>query len=148
MSMHTQILYHIVFATYQREQTLTASNRETLYRYIWGVLKNKNCHLYRIGGMADHLHIVTHLHPSIALALLVKDIKLASSSYIKEQNLFPHFNGWQEGYGAFTFSIKEKDALIEYVKKQEEHHKRTSFEDELRTLLLEHDIPFDEQYLV
>ena len=73
MSTYTQILYQIVFSTKYREHTLTKPGREELYRYISGVLKNKNCHLYQIGGVADHLHIVTHLHPSVALASLVKD---------------------------------------------------------------------------
>ena len=82
------------------------------------MLKNKKCHLYQIGGVSDHIHIVTHLHPAVALASLVKDIKLATSQYIKSQVIFPEFKGWQDGYGAFTYSFKEKDRLIDYVKNQ------------------------------
>jgi REP element-mobilizing transposase RayT len=59
-----------------------------------GVLKNKNCHLYRINGMEDHLHILTHIHPAIPLASLVKDIKLASIDFIKSEGIFPDFGGW------------------------------------------------------
>ncbi len=73
MSTYTQILYQIVFSTKKRERTLTKSNRTELFQYMWGVLKEKNCHLYRINGVEDHLHIVTHLHPTIALASLIKD---------------------------------------------------------------------------
>ena len=91
MSTYTQILYQIVFSTKYREPLLNKSNREELFKYIWGVLKNKNCHLYRINGVEDHLHIVTHLHPSVSLASLVKDIKVSSSIYIKENNLFISF---------------------------------------------------------
>ena len=148
MSTYTQILYQIVFCTKNREKTLTKPNREELFRYVWGVLKNKNCHLYRIGGIDDHIHIVTHLHPSIALATLIKDIKLASSDYIKTNNLFPHFDGWQVGYGAFTYSFKDNDHLIEYVKNQEEHHESKTFKDELIELLKEHGVEFDEKYLL
>lgn len=119
---YTQIIYQIVFSTKNRERTLHKDNRDDLYIYIWGLLKNKNCHLYRIGGVEDHIHILTHIHPSVSLASVVKDIKLASSKYIKENNVFNNFNGWQEGYGAFTYSIKEKDNLIEYIKNQEQHH--------------------------
>lgn len=111
-------------------------------------MKNKNCHFYRIGGVEDHIHIITHLHPSISLASLVKDIKLASSGHIKSLNLFPGFNGWQNGYGGFTNSFKDKDRLIEYVKAQEEHHKMVTFKDELIELLKEHGIGFDEKYLL
>ncbi|MFO8053726.1 MAG: transposase [Bacteroidales bacterium] len=114
---------------------------------MWGLLKNKNCHLYRINGVEDHIHMITHLHPSVSLSSLVKDIKLASSQYINANGFFKLFNGWQEGYGAFTYSIKEKDRLIEYVKNQEEHHKIITFKEEFIALLQEHGIEFDEKYL-
>ena len=77
----------------------TKDNREELFRYIWGILKNHKCHLYRIGGVEDHIHIITHIHPSIAVSMLVKDLKLASSDYIKKQKLFPDFKAWQTKAG-------------------------------------------------
>jgi len=126
------------------------SGQESLYKYIGGILKNKKCHLYRINGMEDHIHIVTHIHPTVALAYLIKDIKIASSDYIKTKNIFPNFNGWQEGYGAlaFTYSISVKDNLIEYVKNQKEHHQKVCFRDEYISLLKEHGIEFEEKYLL
>lgn len=148
MSTYTQILYQIVFSTKHREQVLQGENKKELYKYIWGILKNKKCHLYQIGGVADHIHIVTHLHPSVALSDLVKDIKLASSEHIKKENLFSNFGGWQEGYGAFTYTIKEKDNLINYVKNQEEHHRKKTFIEEYKELLIEHGVEFDEKYLL
>ena len=148
MSTYTQILYQIVYSTKKRENSLTGENRRLLYEYIWGVLKNKNCHLYRINGMGDHIHIVFALHPNVALSSLIKDIKLSSSAFIKDKTLFKNFGGWQDGYGAFTYSFKEKDKLIEYVKNQEEHHKTISFLDEYILLLQEHGIEFDEKYLL
>ncbi len=147
MSTYTQILYQIVFSTKRRERVLTKGKRPELFKYIWGILKNKKCHLYRINGVQDHLHIATHLHPTVALASLVKDIKVASSKSIKERKLFPGFKGWQVGYAAFTYSIDAKDSLIEYVKNQEEHHKNKTFKEELIELLEEHGIAFDEKYL-
>ena len=147
MSTYTQILYQIVFATKNHEKAMIESGQEKLYKYIWGILKNKKCHLYRIRGVEDHLHIITHIHPTVAIAYLVKDIKLAASSFIKSQNIFPNFNGWQDGYGGFTYAISAKDNLIEYVKKQKDHHKKVSFRDEYISLLKEHGIEFDEKYL-
>lgn len=99
------------------------------------------------------MHILTHLHPSVALADLVKDIKIASSGFIKEKGIFKQFNNWQEGYGAFTYSIKEKDKLIAYVKNQEEHHQLITFRDEYIALLKEHEIVpmiigIDEKFLL
>ncbi len=148
MSTFTQILYQIVFSTKNREPTLTRENRPLLFRYFWGILQRKNCRLYRINGVEDHVHILTHIHPSVALADLVKSLKLASSEYIQEQKLFSEFRGWQVGYGAFTYSQKEKEVLIAYVKNQEEHHRLKTFPDELRDLLQEHGIAFDERYLL
>ena len=123
------------------------NKKPELYEYIWGILKNKNCHLYRINGTDDHIHIAAHLHPSIALAPLVKDIKLASSAFIKDKGLFEKFSGWQERYAAFTYSFGDKNKLIEYVKTQEEHHRKISFKEELIALLEEHSIEFEEKYL-
>ena len=122
-------------------------DQERLYRFIWGLLKNKNCHLYRINGTENHIHIVTHVHPMLAPALLIKDIKLATSELIKDEKLFPTFNGWQDGYGAFTYAFSAKDNLIEYVKNQKEHHQKISFRDEYISLLKEHRIEFDKKYL-
>ncbi|MBI5218336.1 MAG: transposase [Bacteroidia bacterium] len=148
MSTYTQILYQIIFGTYRHERTMSSENRAALYKYISGILKNKKCHLYQINGVENHLHIVTHLHPSIALADLVKDIKLASSKWIKENKIFSRFNGWQDGYGAFTYTIKEKDRLIAYVQNQEEHHRKKTFKEEYIELLKEQGIEYDEKYLL
>ena len=147
MSTYTQILYQIVFSTKNREKTLLESEREQLFTYIWGILKKKKCHLYRIGGVEDHLHIVTHIHPMVAPSMLIKDIKLASSKLIKDEKIFPNFNGWQDGFGAFTYTYSAKDDLIEYVKNQVEHHKIINFKDEYITLLKENGIEYDEKYL-
>jgi putative transposase len=87
-------------------------------------------------------------NPTIALASLIKDIKLASSGFIKDKSLFKNFTGWQDGYGAFTYSFKDKDRLIEYVKNQEEHHQKVTFKEEYIALLKEHEIEFDEKYLL
>ncbi len=147
MSTYTQILYQIVFSTKYRGNTLTKEDRKDFYKYIWGILEQKKCHLYRINGTENHIHILTHLHPSIALSELVKDIKVAGSKFIKEKKLFPEFNGWQVGYGAFTYSIGKKDALIEYIKNQEEHHRILTFEEEYKALLKEHNIEFDDKFI-
>jgi REP element-mobilizing transposase RayT len=148
MATYTQILYHIVFSTKNRECVLLIDFREKLYRFIWGVIKNNKCVLYQINGVEDHLHIATHLHPTKNLANLVKDIKVSSSLMIKNENIFPGFTGWQEGYSAFTKSNAEKDILINYIKKQDEHHRRVSFREELIELLKEEGIDFKEECLL
>jgi len=148
MSTYTQILYQIVFSTKNREHTLLVDKREELFKYMWGILQNNKCHPYQINGVSDHIHILTHLHPSVALASLIKDIKLASSKFIKENKLFPDFGHWQDGYGAFTYSIDSKDRLINYIKNQEKHHMVKTFQEEYIEFLQEHGIEFEEKYLL
>ena len=123
MSTFTQIIYQIVFSTKNRHAVLTEPNSLELYLYIGGILKAKRCNYMAINGVEDHLHIITSLHPTIALANLVKDIKVATSLWIKERSFFPGFYGWQEGYGAFTYSVDAKENLTKYVNNQKIHHK-------------------------
>jgi REP element-mobilizing transposase RayT len=148
MSTYTQICYHVVFSTKERVPALKADRRADLFRYIWGILKNRDCHLYRINGTEDHLHILTSLHPTENLAGLIKDVKTGSSLWIKENSVFGNFSHWQDGYGAFTHSNAQVAALIEYIKGQEEHHRRTTFAEEYRKLLVEAGIEFDERYIM
>jgi putative transposase len=122
MTTYTDINYHLVFGTKHRVPALEKSRRDDLYRFIWGLMKARNCHLYRIGGVEDHVHILTSLHPTVALADLIKEIKTASSSWIKGQRVFPQFENWQDGYGAFTVSAEARPGLIDYIKNQEAHH--------------------------
>lgn len=148
MSSFKQIYYQIVFGTKYREPTIAEEHCEELYKYIWGVIEKKNCKLYRINGIEDHIHIFCDLHPSVALADLIKDIKVASNLWMKESGKFPDFTSWQDGYGAFTYNIRERDKIINYVKKQKEHHKKETYYDEFKRLLIENGIEFDEKYML
>jgi REP element-mobilizing transposase RayT len=145
---YKQIFYHIVFGTKNREATIVEDHCIELYKYIWGIAQNSNCKLYRVNGTEDHIHIFSDLHPSISLADFIKKIKVGSSMWMKESGKFPLFKGWQEGYGAFTYSVKEKDTIINYIKNQKEHHKTESFYDEYKRTLIENQIVFDEKYLL
>jgi len=145
---YRQIFYQIIFGTKNRESTIVDAHSNELYKYIWGIINNSKCKLYRINGIEDHIHIFSDLHPSLSLADYVKNIKVASSLWMKENGKFPDFKGWQEGYGAFTYSVREKDMIINYIKNQKEHHKTESFHDEFKRILLENDVEFDEKYLL
>jgi putative transposase len=96
----------------------------------------------------DHIHIFSDLHPTVSLSGYIKDIKVASSVWMKASGKFPKFEAWQEGYGAFTYSIREKDMIINYIKNQKEHHKTETFYDEFKRLLIENEIEFDEKYFL
>jgi putative transposase len=148
MSTFTRIYYHIVFSTKHRVRALIPEKREDLFRYVWGIIKNQKCHLYRINGVEDHIHILSDLHPTVCLADYIRTIKTATNAWIRTKRVFPGFDHWQDGYGAFTCSASDKDARIEYIKMQQEHHKTVSFADELRALLSESGVEFDEKYLL
>ena len=145
---YRQILYHIVFGTKHRQLTITEEHSKELYSYIWGIVKNKNGKLFRINGVEDHIHILSDLHPSIALADFIKDIKISSAIWMKNSGNFPNFDAWAEGYGAFTCSVKERQRIIDYIINQKEHHKTIDFLEEFKLLLAEHEIEFDERYLL
>ncbi|MGI8907170.1 MAG: IS200/IS605 family transposase [Candidatus Sumerlaeaceae bacterium] len=148
MSTYTQIYYHIVFSTKLRAPVLNRlDDREKMLRYMWGVATGQNCHLYRINAVEDHVHLLTSLHPTVCLSDFVKNLKVATTVWIKENGLFRNFSGWQDGYGAFTCGHSDKDDVIEYIKTQVEHHKRVSFVDEYRAMLKAAGIAFDEKYL-
>jgi putative transposase len=146
MSSYRQLLYHLVFRTVDSRPCLKQDPADQLYAYITGIIRNKNSHLYRINGVENHIHILSDLHPSFALADFMRDIKASSSKWMKESGLFPDFNGWAVGYGAFTCSHMDVDKLIDYIITQQEHHRKVSFEDEYRRLLKEAGIEIDEKY--
>ena len=146
MSSYRQILYHIVFRTKSGNKTLTQKFIKDLYSYIFGIIKNKGCFLYQINGIEDHIHILSDLHPSIALADYVRDIKTASSLWIKQQGKFTAFEGWAEGYASLTYAWRDKEIIVNYIKNQQEHHKKETFKEEYRRLLEEHGITIDERY--
>ena len=135
---YTKILYHIVLRTKHSEMSISQNNVSSLYKYIWGIIKNKRGTLYRINGMEDHIHILSDLHPSVSLADYVKSIKVATSLWMKQSDDFPLFRGWSEGYAAFTYSYKEKETITSYIKNQQEHHRNEDMESELKRLFSEH----------
>ena len=147
MSTHTQIIYQIVYSTKHRKKCMVKDTREEVYKYINGILRNKRCHLFQINGVEDHLHLLIKLHPMIALAPLIKDIKIGTHNLIKGKELFPDFEGWQDGYGAFTYSNDALPNLIRYVQNQEMHHSHQTYEEEYIALLEEHGIEYDLRYI-
>ena len=146
MSTYTQILYHVVFATQNRKSVLDRERYSDLCSHIGEIIRKHGGHPYRIGGTDDHLHILCSLHPSVALADLVKAIKISSSHWIKTGKVFPGFEHWQSGYGAFTCSVTSKEKIVEYIAHQEKHHQWESSAMELKRLLTEAGIEYNQKY--
>jgi REP element-mobilizing transposase RayT len=144
---YTQLDFHVVFSTKDRQRVLTQERREDLYRYIWGIHRNLDCKLHRIGGVEDHVHILASLPTTLSVADYVKEVKTGATKWVKHENLFSQFTGWQDGFGAFTVSREHRDHVIEYIKGQPEHHRTVSFLDEYKRLLTDAGIAYDEKYL-
>lgn len=147
MNSYRQILYHIVFCTYNRENTIPVDHQEALYKYLWGIITKRKGVLYRINGMENHIHILSDLHPTIALADFIKEIKTASNAWMKETGNYPKFTSWAEGSCAVTYAFRDKAMIVNYIKNQKEHHKKMTFEEEYRELLKEHGVEVDERYI-
>ena len=148
MSTYTQILYQLVFGSKDHIPFLSSENQGVLFAYIAGILRNKSCHSYIVGGASNHIHIITHIHPTVCPAYLMKDIKEATHVLAcRERSLFHIFPGWQVGYSGFTYHISSKESLINYVKNQAIHHKTITYKEELVRLLIGNSIDFNDDYL-
>ena len=141
-----KILVHIVFSTKFRTPVLNADVGRELHAYLAGILKQCNSPAIRIGGTADHVHILCNLSRTLALANVVEEIKTGSSKWLKTKG--PEFRTfhWQNGYGAFSVSQSAVDAVVRYIDNQEDH-RRQSFQDEYRALLERYQVAYDERYV-
>ena len=144
---YSQIYIQVVFAVQDRVSLIGREWKDELYKYITGIVKNHNQKLLAIGGVENHVHILLNIKPNIALSDLVRDIKANSSRFINEKRLVKGKFSWQEGFGAFSYSISQLDDVIRYIQNQEEHHRETSFKDEYLKYLKRFDIEFDENYV-
>lgn len=145
---YTQLLYHIVFRTKKSKNTIPEQHEKELYAYIMGIINNKKSKLYRIGGMPNHIHLLVDIHPTIAVSDFMKELKEYLSKWLSPNPNFPDFEGWAVSFAGFTYSAKEKQIIIDYIKNQKEHHKKVSFEEEYRQFLIENGINIDERYFL
>ena len=141
-----QIYVHIVFSTKNRRPMLHDSAlRDEMHKYLGGTCNVLECPVLRVGGVADHVHVLCRLGKTIAVADLVKELKRESSQWAKTKGLEDFY--WQSGYGAFSVSPAHVEALREYIGNQEEHHRTVTFEDEFRRLLTKYGLTWDERYV-
>jgi len=144
---YTQLFYHIVFAVKGRQSLIGPVLKDELYKYISGIITNQGQKLYIINGMPDHVHILVSCKPSIAISNLVKEIKEHSTKHVNTSGLIADKFAWQEGFGAFSVSYSGLEPVINYIKKQEEHHRQTTFREEYTRLLSELKIEYNDAYI-
>jgi len=127
----SRIYIHTVFSTKNREPFLPdPSLREELHAYMGGIAKQLDCYPVRVGGTSDHVHLLTVLSRTATVASLVKEVKRVSSSWLHEKGISGF--KWQAGYASFSVSESQMEAVEKYVSNQLEHHRKISFQDELR----------------
>ena len=128
---------HLVFSTKDRKPSIAKDVQPELWSYLAGICRNQRMAAIAINGMADHAHILFHLPPTIALAEAVRLLKSNSSKWMNEHD---RRFAWQEGYGGFSVSISNTAAVAKYIRDQEKHHSKMTFEQEYRALLKKHGI--------
>lgn len=143
----SQIYLQVVFAVKGRDSLISASWEEELYKYISGIVRNKEQKMLAINGMPDHIHFFIGMRPSCCLSDLVREIKKSSNDFIKEKQLSKFRFQWQEGYGAFSYSHSHLDNVISYIQNQKEHHKKQTFRQEYLDFLQKFQVEFKEEYL-
>ena len=145
---YSQCFYHIVFSTKGREKLITSDIELRVWSYTGGILKNHDMSGIRIGGIEDHVHVLTMAKPVEAPSKIAQLIKGESSKWIHTE--LPNLKNfaWQDGYAVFTVSRSIVPKVAEYIANQREHHSTKGFEDEYRELLRLHEIDFDEKYLL
>lgn len=146
-STFSQIYIQVVFAVKGRQNLIHPSWEEQLYKYITGVVQNKDQKMLAINGMQDHIHLLIGLRPTCTISNLVQEIKKASNLFINSKKLtaYPFF--WQTGYGAFSYRHSDIQMVIEYIQDQKAHHQIKSFKEEYTDLLRSFSVEYTNEYL-
>ena len=147
-STHQQLLYHLVFGTKNRKPYLEdKQKRDAIFAYMAGVAKNLEGFALEIGGWVDHAHLLVRIPAKISVSDFTGQLKASTSRHVNETSGQIHKFGWQEGFGAFTVSVSQKDKVAKYIRNQESHHERETFEQEYIGLLDKHGVEYDPRYV-
>jgi len=142
-----QIYLQMVFAVKYRAAVIDKSWSSKLYGVIGNLINESNCKTIIVNGVEDHVHCFIGLRPVVSVSELLKTVKAKSSIYINDHSLTSSRFEWQEGYGVFSYSQSQVDSVYNYIKNQEEHHKKQTFRDEYIGFLKQFKIEYDEQYI-
>ena len=144
---YKKVQLHIVFAVKNRQSTMDKLWRGKVFAYISGIIKEKGHYPIAVNGYHDHIHILIEYNLNKLIPELVREIKKSSSKYIKENKFTQHHFEWQSGYGIFSVGWREVATVIDYIRRQEEHHKKRSFKDEYLSLLNKYQIEYKDEYV-
>jgi REP-associated tyrosine transposase len=139
---------HVIFSTKDRRKSLSAETQAKLWAYLKGIAKNQGFELIVAGGVEDHVHMLLVLPPKLPLARAVQLLKGNSSKWLNDNGIEIRNFAWQEGYGAFSVSASQTDAVVEYIKDQAEHHRKRTFEEEFLSMLKRYGVQYDPEYVL
>src|SRR2546426_4517752 len=145
-SLHV-LAVHIIFSTKERRPWLTMDIRERVWAYQSRILQNLECRAITVGGVEDHVHVLCHITKKLAPMKVLEVLKKDSSKFAKTLRGDLSAFHWQDGYGLFSVSPSHVDAVRQYILNQQEHHKKETFQEELRRILQKYGAEFDERYL-
>jgi REP element-mobilizing transposase RayT len=144
---YTQIHIHAVFSVQNRVSLIGKGWQDRLYQYIIGIIQNYGHKVLSIGGMPDHIHILFGFRPTQSLSELMQNVKRDTSEWINKEKFIMGKFSWQEGYGAFSYSKSQIKQVANYIEKQEEHHKKRTFIEEYKKILIDFGLDYDEKYI-
>ncbi len=127
----SQVYIQFVFAVKHRESLLQKLWRDDIFKYMSGIIANKNQKALIVNGVENHVHLFVGIKPSICMSDLVRDVKNNSTNFINQQGFTSHKFEWQEGFGAFSYGHSQLDRVYKYILNQEKHHKKRSFKEEI-----------------
>ena len=139
------ILIHVVWSTKERRPLISDTVRPNLHGYMAGILKNIESPALVFNSVADHVHVLCQLSKNVAACKLVEEVKKSSSKWMKEQGVSDF--AWQNGYGVFSVSQSNVDAVRKYIEEQAEHHRKRDFKDEFREFCRKHNVSLEERYV-
>jgi REP element-mobilizing transposase RayT len=140
-----RVAVHAIFSTKHREPLIGHEARPDLCAYLAGALNAIDCPALRVGGTADHVHLLFVLSKTVALATAIEEVKKESSKWAKAR-VHPRFF-WQAGYGAFSVSASQEETVVAYIENQEKHHAKRTFKDELVAFFVKHRMKYDEAHM-
>ena len=143
----SKIYIQVIFAVKGRQNLINNSWKTDLHKYIAGIIKGKNQKPIIVNGMSDHIHAFIGLKPAMSISDLVRDRKNNSSNFVNDNKLIKGKFGWQDGYGAFSYSHSHIDNVYNYILNQEKHHKKKTFKEEYLEFLKKFEVEYDEKYL-
>ena len=145
---HAQVWLHIVFSTKDRRPFFKDPEfRDEMFRMLSFHVKETNCVSASVGGHLDHVHLLVGLTRTITMAKLVEQVKTETSKWAKKAEIGSRIFSWQSGYGVFSVSHSLMNSVDRYIREQENHHAKMSFQDEYRRLCEKHNIEIDERYV-